>query len=502
MATHHRYAVVQGHRMFYREAGDPSKPTVVLLHGYPASSFLFRNLIPKLEDQFHVIAPDALGYGFSDAPSVEEFDYTWENQAGLTSGLLSQLGVRDYSMFVHGDGANIGWRLAVNNPDAVNAIVTQGGIGHESGFTQQFWQPVWDYARNPNPQTEAALRPAMNCHSIMWQYQHGVEDSSLVSPDTWQHDSAMLGRPGSDQIQLAMWRDYPNNFPVYEQLHDYLQKSQVPLMAIWGQGDEIASPVGALAFQTNLANAEVHLLDGGHFLVENSLGGVADRMKQFLGQKRGVASVALIAGLAAGPIAGASAAAASSGPPAPSNTPAATQVVQEATHQAAGGGGQQQQPAAPSTDQLMPQGEPSADSQSSLNLNQDQINNAHAIVNAANAMHLPPRAAVIAVATSMQETKLVNYGDLGSANDHDSLGLFQQRPSSGWGSPDQLKDPNYAATAFLKSLTQIPGWDKMALTDAAQTVQVSAFGDRYAQWEKQASDLVLSTYHAGPYAGK
>jgi pimeloyl-ACP methyl ester carboxylesterase len=500
MTVHHRYAVVQGHRLFYREAGEPSAPTLLVLHGYPSSSYMFRNLIPQLSDQHRVIAPDLLGFGYSDAPSTSEFNYTFDAEASLVSGLLHELGVHDYSMLVHSHGAEVGWRLALKSPESITAIVTQAGNGHEAGFNPTYWQPVWDYAKDPNPQTEAALRPVLSCQSIMWQYQHGVPDPSTVSPDTWNHDAPLIARPGNDQIQLALFRDYPSNLAVYNQLHEYFETSRVPLMAIWGNNDEVFGPVGALAFQTELADAEVHLIEGGHFLVENNLESVTERVRGFLGHKRSAASVALIAGLAAGPIGGAaSAAAASPGPPT-GHEAAATQVVDVA--QKTGGGGGASQTNAPSSEQLMPQGEPSADSQSSLNLDKSQIDNAQAIVNAANAMHLPPRAAVIAVATSMQETKLTNYGNLGNVNDHDSLGLFQQRPSSGWGSPDQLTDPNYAATAFLKSLIQVPGWDKMPLTDAAQAVQVSAFGDRYAQWEKQAADLVLSSYHAGPYADK
>ncbi|HEY2674927.1 MAG TPA: hypothetical protein VGJ07_31745 [Rugosimonospora sp.] len=205
--------------------------------------------------------------------------------------------------------------------------------------------------------------------------------------------------------------------------------------------------------------------------------------------KRAAASVALIAGLAAGPLAGAAAASA-----APAQESPATAAVNAVT------GGSASSQAAPSTSQLMPDGVPDPSTQSTLNLDSAQIDNAHAIVAAANAMHLPPRAAVIAVATSMQETKLINYGYLGGSNDHDSLGLFQQRPSSGWGTPDQLTDPTYAATAFLNALVQVPGWQTMPLTDAAQDVQVSAFGDLYAQWEQQAANLVLSYYHTGPYA--
>jgi pimeloyl-ACP methyl ester carboxylesterase len=491
MNVHHRYAVVQGRRLFYRESGEPTAPAVVLLHGYPSSSHEFRELIPQLSDQYRVIAPDYLGHGLSDAPSTDDFEYTFDALAGLVSGLLNQVGVREYAMYVHDSGAAIGWRLALKSPQAITAIVTQSGNGYESGFATQFWQPVWDYAENPNPETEAALRPVLSCQSIMWQYLHGVPDQSVVSPDTWNHDAALIARPGNDQIQLALFRDYPSNVAIYDQLHEYFRESRVPLMALWGRNDEIFGPVGALAFQYDLADAEVHLLDGGHFLVEDHLQAVTERVKGFLGHKRAAASVALIAGVAAGPIAG-TVATASTAPPTPHDV-AATQTSntspESGTHVTA-----------PSQEQLMPQGAPSADTQSSLNLDSAQIANAHSIVAAANSMHLPPRAAVIAVATSMQETKLTNYGNLGGANDHDSLGLFQQRPSSGWGSPDQLTDPTYAATAFLKALTQVPGWDSMPLTDAAQAVQVSAFGDRYAQWEHQASDLVLSTYHAGPYA--
>jgi pimeloyl-ACP methyl ester carboxylesterase len=493
VTTHHRYAVVQGRRLFYREAGEPSAPAVVLLHGFPSSSYMFRDLIPLLCDQHRVIAPDYLGFGHSDAPSPDDFEYTFDSQAALVSGLLTDLGVREYSMYVHDYGAPIGWRLALKSPDSITAIVSQSGNAYESGFTSQFWQPIWDYAHNPSPETEAAVRPALSCQSIMWQYQHGVPDPSVIDPDTWNHDAALAARPGNDQIQLALFRDYLSNFEVYDRVHQYFRESQVPLMAVWGRNDQIFGPVGAIAFQVDLSDAEVHLMDGGHFLLESHLSAVGERVKGFLSHKRAAASVALIAGIAAGPIAG-TAATASAAPPHTGSDVAATQTTGSSAQSS------QQQANAPSAQQLMPLGAPDPSSQSSLNLDSSQIANAHAIANAANAMHLPPRAAVIAVATSMQETKLTNYGNLGGANDHDSLGLFQQRPSSGWGSPDQLTDPTYAATAFLKALTQVPGWDNMPLTDAAQAVQVSAFGDRYAQWEQQASDLVLSNYHAGPYA--
>lgn len=281
---HHRHATVQGRRLFYREAGPADAPALVLLHGFPTSSFMFRDLIPALADRYHVIAPDHLGFGFSDAPPVEEFDYTFDALADLTAGLLSRLGITRYAIYVQDYGAPIGWRLALNAPDAITAIVTQNGNGYEAGFVPGFWQTVWEYGAEQTPETEAAIRQALSLETIRWQYLTGVPDESVVSPDTWHHDFALVSRPGNDRVQLRLFRDYLTNPPLYPLLHEYLRSSQVPLLAVWGAGDEIFGPDGARAFAVDLPDAEIHLLDGGHFLLESALDEVAALIRDFLGR--------------------------------------------------------------------------------------------------------------------------------------------------------------------------------------------------------------------------
>jgi pimeloyl-ACP methyl ester carboxylesterase len=282
--VHHRYATVEGRQLFYREAGPASAPAIVLLHGFPASSFMFRNLIPPLGDQYHVIAPDHLGFGLSDAPPAGEFSYTFDALAGLTAALLSQLGVTRYAMYVQDYGAPIGWRLALADPAAVTAIVTQNGNGYEAGFTEAFWGPVREYWRDQNPRTDAALRQALSLDAIRWQYLHGVPDESLVSPDTWHHDFALVSRPGNDRIQLSLFADYASNIVLYPYLHAYLRDSRVPLLAVWGRNDEIFGADGARAFAADAHRAEIHLLDGGHFLLESDLDNAAAHILGFLGR--------------------------------------------------------------------------------------------------------------------------------------------------------------------------------------------------------------------------
>jgi pimeloyl-ACP methyl ester carboxylesterase len=280
--VHHRHATVNGQRLFYREAGPAGAPTVVLLHGFPASSFMFRHLIPLLADRYRVIAPDHLGFGLSDAPPVDRFEYTFDALAGLTAELLSELGVDRYALYVHDYGAPVGWRLALADPEAVTAIVTQNGNGYEAGFTEDFWAPVRAYWHDRNPGTEAGVRQALTCEAIRWQYLHGVPDESLVSPDTWEHDFAQVSRPGNDLVQLALFADYAGNLPLYPKLHAWLRDSDVPVLAVWGRNDEIFRSEGALAFTLDAPRAEIHLLDGGHFLLESHLEIAASLIRGFL----------------------------------------------------------------------------------------------------------------------------------------------------------------------------------------------------------------------------
>ncbi|MEU1328752.1 alpha/beta hydrolase [Streptomyces sp. NPDC005865] len=279
----HRSTTVRGHRVFYREAGDREAPVLVLLHGFPSSSRMFRRLIPALADRFHVIAPDHLGFGNSDAPPADEFTYTFDALADITEALLAQLGVSRYALYVQDYGAPIGWRLALRAPDAITAVITQNGNAYEDGFVPEFWKPVWEYGEDPGPRTEPAVRAALSLDAIRWQYLHGVERPELVDPDTWAADHREVNRPGVDLVQLALFRDYATNPPLYPQVHAYFRESQVPLLAVWGAGDEIFGPDGARAFAGDLPDAEIHLVPGGgHFLLESHLDSVVGYVRGFL----------------------------------------------------------------------------------------------------------------------------------------------------------------------------------------------------------------------------
>lgn len=280
--VHHRYATVQGQRLFYREAGPTDAPVIVLLHGFPTSSFMFRNLIPALAGEYRVIAPDHLGFGLSDAPAVEEFDYTFDALTSLTEGLLDQLGVPRYALYVQDYGAPIGWRLAVAHPDAITAVITQNGNGYDAGFVPGFWQTVWEYQREQNAATESAIRNALTLDVTRWQYVTGVPDETLVSPDTWFHDYALLSRPGNDEVQLKLFLDYATNPPRYPALHEYLRDNHPPVLAVWGRNDPIFGPDGARAFAEDVPDAEIHLLDGGHFLLESAGDRVAELILDFM----------------------------------------------------------------------------------------------------------------------------------------------------------------------------------------------------------------------------
>ena len=285
--VHHRYATVAGRRIFYREAGPADAPVIVLLHGFPTSSFMFRNLIPELGATYRVIAPDYLGFGYSDAPSVDEFDYTFDALADLTAQLLGQLGVSRYAIYVQDYGAPVGWRLALRDPQAITAIITQNGNGYDAGFVADGWAPAWDYQREQTPETEAALRQILTFDTTRFQYLAGVPDESLVSPDTWHHDFALLSRPGNDAIQLKLFLDYATNPKLYPALHDYLRASGVPVLAVWGDGDPFFGPDGARAYAEDAVDAEIHLLEGGHFLLESRGAEVTALILDFLSRRLG-----------------------------------------------------------------------------------------------------------------------------------------------------------------------------------------------------------------------
>jgi len=281
-AVQHRYLTVDGHRLFFREAGDPDAPAVILLHGFPTSSYMFRDLVPALADRYHVIAPDHLGFGLSDAPSVEQFDYTFDALTALTQGLLRALKVDRYAIYVQDYGAPIGWRLALDDPAAITAIISQSGNAYDAGFVASFWKTVIAYQTEQTIETDSAVRQFLTLEATRWQYVTGVPDETLVNPESWYHDYALISRPGNDEVQLKLFRDYASNSPLYPRVHDYFRKTQVPLLAAWGRGDEIFGPAGAAAFADDLPDAEIHLLDGGHFLLESALDDAVRLVRSFL----------------------------------------------------------------------------------------------------------------------------------------------------------------------------------------------------------------------------
>ncbi|GAA1215148.1 alpha/beta fold hydrolase [Pseudonocardia alaniniphila] len=282
--VHHRTTTVNGHEIFYREAGPADAPVVLLLHGFPTSSRMFRKLIPALADRYHLIAPDHLGFGHSATPSADEFTYTFDALTDITQGLLDQLGVDRFTMYVQDYGAPIGWRLALRQPARVQTIISQSGNAYDDGFVPDFWAPIWAYAQAPGPDTERPLRGAFELDAIRWQYLTGVPEPDLVDPDTWLLDHSGLLRPGNDRIQLDLFRDYATNPPLYPAVQEYFRTSQVPTLAVWGAGDEIFGPDGATAFRRDLPDAEIHLVQGGHFLLESALDTVTGYIRGFLGR--------------------------------------------------------------------------------------------------------------------------------------------------------------------------------------------------------------------------
>ena len=297
MVTHHRSAEIAGHRIFYREAGSPAAPAVVLLHGTPASSHQYRNLIPALADRYHVIAPDYPGFGHSDVPSVDEFSYTFDNLADHVDALLDYLGLQRYAMYVQDYGAPVGWRLALRHPDRIAAIITQSGNAYVEGFFGDAMEPLFSYGRERSEANAAALLEFISMDGLKWQFTHGVSDPSVVDPDTWINAySAVASSPARVAAQLELFADYSSNVDLYPRVHEYFRTSQLPLLAVWGRNDQIFGPDGALAFAHDLPNAEINLLDGGHFLLESRLAEVVALIRPFLEEHlAGAASFARLA---------------------------------------------------------------------------------------------------------------------------------------------------------------------------------------------------------------
>ena len=283
MTTHHRYAEIAGRQIFYREAGPSDAPAVVLLHGTPASSAMYRNLIPALADRYHVVAPDYPGFGHSDMPGVDEFDYTFDALADHVDALLDHLGLTRYAMYVQDYGAPVGWRLALRHPERITAVVSQNGNAYVEGFVGDAMEPLFAYGRDRSEVNAKALRDILGIDGLKWQYTHGVSDPTVVDPDVWSTaHAAVAASEAAIAVQLELFADYVTNVELYPRVHEYFRTSQVPLLAVWGRNDEIFGPDGALAFGRDLPRAEINLLDGGHFLLESRLDQVVALMRPFL----------------------------------------------------------------------------------------------------------------------------------------------------------------------------------------------------------------------------
>ena len=282
--TAHRTTTVRGLDIHYREAGPADAPVLLLLHGFPSSSHMFRDLIPLLADRYRLIAPDHIGFGRSSAPGASDFAYTFAELAEITAEFTEQLGLKEYALYIQDYGAPIGLRLALAHPERVTAIVTQNGNAYEEGLGKEAWAPVLALIAERTPETEAPVREISSPDGIKWQYLHGVPEDlhHLVSPDAYEHDAALMARPGQPEIQLDLISDYGSNFALYPAFHDYFRTSQVPLLAVWGAHDEIFVPAGALAYQRDLPKAEIHLLPTGHFALETHAPQIAALIRDFL----------------------------------------------------------------------------------------------------------------------------------------------------------------------------------------------------------------------------
>jgi pimeloyl-ACP methyl ester carboxylesterase len=280
--TTYHFEKVKGVNLFYREAGAKSKPTIVLLHGFPSSSHMYRDLIPKLAGRYHVVAPDFPGFGHSDQPPMKQFEYTFANLAELTDEFLTQIGVTKYSIYVMDYGSPVGFRLFVKHPERIQAIVSQSGNAYEEGLSPFWAEYLAPYWKERNAETEKKVRQLLTLPLTKFQYAQGFRHPERVNPDSYSFDQMGLDRPGNNEIQLALFTDYKTNIAQYPQWHATLRQRQPPVLCIWGKNDPIFGPAGAEAFRKDVPKAEVVLLDTGHFALEEDLEAIATRMLRFL----------------------------------------------------------------------------------------------------------------------------------------------------------------------------------------------------------------------------
>ena len=305
--TLHKTVQIGGLGIFYREAGPQDAPTILLLHGFPTSSHMFRNLIPQLSDRYHVVAPDYPGYGNSSMPTVDAFDYTFDNLANVMEQFIQKVGLKTYSLYLMDYGAPVGFRIAVKHPERVDGLIIQNGNAYIEGIDNNFWEPIKEYwndrkAKNkgldnafwknvkaaykqPNMSNEDALRFLVTLGATQWQYTNGVRNKEMISPDNWHVTQRLLDRPGNEAIQLQLFYSYGSNPPLYPQWQAYLRKHQPPTLIVWGKNDEIFPAEGAHPYKRDLKNLEFHLLDTGHFALEEDGEVIANHIRRFFDRK-------------------------------------------------------------------------------------------------------------------------------------------------------------------------------------------------------------------------
>lgn len=276
----YRTVKIDGLDIFYREAGDRTKPTILLLHGFPSSSHMFRDLIPKLSDKFHVIAPDYPGFGYSSAPSVSDYDYTFDNLSSVVEKFVNTVGLKRFAIYVQDYGAPVGFRIAVRNPERISAIITQNGNAYNEGL-EGFWNPIRNYWEKPSEENATKLREFLKLEATKWQYTHGTRNPANVSPDSYNFDQFLLDRPGNKDIQLKLFYDYRSNPPLYPEWQAYFRKHQPPTLVVWGKNDQTFVAAGAEAYKRDLKNIDFHLLDTGHFALEEDSEVIAEHIRKF-----------------------------------------------------------------------------------------------------------------------------------------------------------------------------------------------------------------------------
>jgi len=274
---------IGGQTIAYREAGDPSKPTILLLHGFPTSSHMFRELIPVLAEDYHVIAPDYPGFGASDMPPAGEYEYSFANAADTVTRLIDAKGVEDYAVYLMDYGAPVGYRMFAEHPERVTGFIIQNGNAYDEGL-REFWDPIKAYWADPSAENGDALRAFLTLDATKWQFTHGVGDVSTVNPDNFWHVQYLLDRPGNQEVQLEMFLDYGTNVGEYPKWQALFREHQPPALIVWGQNDHIFPAEGAHPYKDDLKNVEFHLLDTGHFALEEYGDVIAAEMQDFLGR--------------------------------------------------------------------------------------------------------------------------------------------------------------------------------------------------------------------------